>query len=108
MRAIVQHLSDPLRSAGDSLSVTFWLGRQKGSTGGQVVAFFDVGGTKYTSTFNTTSLAAGSWQSTTMTQTITNAGNLSLGFYATTQANSFLDKISTLGTEITSHFLAPA
>jgi len=92
---LVQNLGASV-SAGDTLSVTFSIGRPNGGTGGLGVAYFDVGGTKYTSTFDTTSLAAGAWQSATMTQTITNAGNLSLGFYATTQANSFLDKISNI------------
>jgi len=92
---LVQNLGASV-AAGDTLSVTFWIGRPNSGTGGQGVAYFDVGGTKYPSTFDTTSLAAGSWQSVTMTLTITNAGNLSLGFYATTQANSFLDKISNI------------
>ncbi|MEI6606341.1 MAG: glycine-rich domain-containing protein, partial [Verrucomicrobiota bacterium] len=81
-------------TAGDTLAVTFWLGRQKGTTGGQAVAYFDVGGTKYATTYDTTSLAADSWQSYTLTQTIANSGNLSLGFYGTTTANSWLDNIS--------------
>ena len=81
-------------TAGDAISVTFWLGKQQGSSGGQGVAYFDVGGTKYSTAFNTTSLAADSWQSMTLTHTIANSGNLSLGFYGTTQANSWLDKIS--------------
>jgi len=81
-------------SARDTLSVTFWLGRQKGTTGGQGVAYFDVGGTKYPITFDTTSLTADSWKSYTLTQKITNSGNLSLGFYGTTKAASWLDKIS--------------
>jgi predicted GH43/DUF377 family glycosyl hydrolase len=81
-------------SAGDTLSVTFWLGRQKGSTGGQCVAYFDISGTKYSATFDTTLLAADSWKSYTLTKTIANSGNLSLGFYGATQAGSWLDKIS--------------
>jgi len=90
---LVQNLPRSV-TAGDTLSVTFWLGRAKNTTGGQAVAYFDVGGTKYATTYDTTSLAADSWQSYTLTQTITNSGNLSLGFYGTTQANSWLDKIS--------------
>ena len=90
---LVQNLPRSV-STGDTLSVTFWLGRPKGSTGGQAVAYFDVGGTKYSTAFNTTLLTADSWQSMTLTQTIANSGNLSLGFYATTTANSWLDKIS--------------
>ena len=90
---LVQNLPRSV-TAGDTLTVTFWLGRAKNTTGGQGVAYFDVGGTKYSTAFNTTSFAADGWQSMTLTHTITNSGNLSLGFYGTTQANSWLDKIS--------------
>ncbi|MBJ7396931.1 MAG: hypothetical protein JHC76_12905, partial [Akkermansiaceae bacterium] len=90
---LVQNLPRSV-TAGDTLTVTFSLGRAKNTTGGQGVAYFDVGGTKYSTAFNTTSLAADSWQSMTLTHTIANSGNLSLGFYGTTQANSWLDKIS--------------
>ena len=81
-------------TAGDTLSVTFWLGRQIGSPGGQGVAYFDVGGTRYPMTFDTSLLAADSWQSYTLTKIITNSGSMSLGFYATTKDNSWLDNIS--------------
>jgi hypothetical protein len=90
---LVQNLPRSV-TAGDTLAVTFWLGRAKNTTGGQGVAYFDVGGTKYSTTFDTTLLAADSWQSYTLTRTIANSGNLSLGFYGTTTANSWLDKIS--------------
>jgi len=80
-------------SAGDTLRVTFWLGRQKGQPGGQAVAYFDVAGTKYSTTYDTTELAADSWKSHTLTHKITNSGNLSLGFYGTTKEGSWLDKI---------------
>ena len=92
-RPLIQNLPRSV-TAGDTLAVTFWLGRAKNTTGGQGVAYFDVSGTKYTMAFDTTILPADSWQSYTLTQTVANSGNLSLGFYATTQANSFLDKIS--------------
>ena len=81
-------------SAGETLSVTFWLGRAKNTPGGQGVAYFDVGGTKYITAFDTTALAADSWKSYTMTHTITNSGSLSLGFYGTTKDNAWLDKVS--------------
>ncbi|MCE9610256.1 MAG: hypothetical protein K8R23_08700 [Chthoniobacter sp.] len=81
-------------SAGDTLAVTFWLGRAKNSPGGLGEVYFDVGGTKYTMAFDTTSLAADSWKSYTLTKTITHSGSLSLGFYGTSKANSWLDKIS--------------
>jgi hypothetical protein len=38
-------------------------------------------------------LTAGRWQTNTMTCTITNSGNLSLGFYWTAGDNSYLDSI---------------
>ena len=79
---------------GDTLSVTFWLGRQKGQPGGKAVAYFDVAGTKYSTTYDTTELAADSWKSHTLTHKITNSGNLSLGFYGTTKEGSWLDTIS--------------
>ena len=81
-------------SAGDTLAVTFWLGRAKNSPGGLGEVYFDVGGTKYTMAFDTTSLAADSWKSYTLSKTITHSGSLSLGFYGTSKANSWLDKIS--------------
>jgi hypothetical protein len=81
-------------SAGDTLTVTFWLGRAKNTPGGQGEVYFDVGGTKYNMAFDTTSLPADSWKSYTLTQTITHSGSLSLGFYGTSKDNSWLDKIS--------------
>ncbi len=79
---------------GDTLAVSFWLGRAKNTTGGQGDAYFDVGGTKYTMAFDTTALPDDSWRSYTLTKTITHSGSLSLGFYGTSKANSWLDKIS--------------
>ena len=79
---------------GDTLAVSFWLGRAKNTTGGQGDAYFDVGGTKYTMAFDTTALPADSWRSYTLTKTITHSGSLSLGFFGTSNANSWLDKIS--------------
>jgi len=81
-------------SPGDKLTVTFWLGRAKNTPGGKGEAYFDVSGTKYTMAFDTTSLPADSWKSYTLTNTITQAGSLSLGFYGTSKDNSWLDKIS--------------
>ena len=83
-------------SAGDTLSVTFYLGRAKGQKGGKGIAFFKVGATLYTLAFDTTALPADSWRRTTMTQKISNSGNLSLGFCSTSASgnNSFLDSIS--------------
>jgi autotransporter-associated beta strand protein len=82
---------------GDILSITFSFGRQKGtSPGGQGVAYFDVGGTKYTMPFDASVLSPGGWQTTNITKTITNSGLLSLGFYATSGhgTNAWVDNIS--------------
>ena len=81
-------------AAGDMLTVSFWLGRAKGTPGGKGEAYFDVGGTKFPMAFDTTALAADSWKSYTLTKTITHSGSLSLGFYGSTKDNSWLDKIS--------------
>jgi hypothetical protein len=89
-------------TAGDTLTVTFQSGRQLNAVGGTGVAYFDVDGTQYTTPFDTTTLAAGAWQLTTMTQTITNSGNLTLGFYGTTghAVNAWIDNISNVSVTI--------
>jgi len=81
---------------GDTLTVTFQRGNPLVSPGGAGVAYFDVAGTKYTTAFDTSTLAAGGWQLTTMTHKITNSGNLTLGFYGTTghSTNVWVDAIS--------------
>ena len=89
---LVQNLAESV-AAGDMVTVTFSLGRAKDSTGGKGVAFFKVDTTLYPMEFDTTSLAADSWKTYTMTTTLTNPGVLSLGFYGTAKANSWLDKI---------------
>ncbi len=84
---------------GDTLSITFSFGRQRDtSPGGQGVAYFDVGGTKYTMPFDASVLTPGSWQTTNITKTITNSGNLSLGFYSTSghNTNVWVDNISNI------------
>ena len=93
---VTQNLNTNVTS-GDILSITFSFGRQRDtSPGGQGVAYFDVGGTKYTMPFDASVLAPGSWQSITMTKTITNGGNLSLGFYGISghKTNVWVDNIS--------------
>ena len=92
---LVQNLPESL-AVGDTVSVTFSLGRPKDSTGGKGVAFFKVDSTLYPMEFDTTSLAADSWKTFTMTKTLTNPGVLSIGFYGTTKASSWLDKISNI------------
>jgi hypothetical protein len=89
---LVQNLPESV-AVGDMVTVTFSLGRAKDSTGGKGVAFFKVDTTLYPMEFDTTSLAADSWKTYTMTTTLTNPGVLSLGFYGTAKANSWLDKI---------------
>jgi hypothetical protein len=46
--------------------------------------------------FDTSGMTAGTWQLTTMTKTITNSGNLTLGFYGTTGngVNVWVDLVS--------------
>ncbi|MEI6606868.1 MAG: InlB B-repeat-containing protein, partial [Verrucomicrobiota bacterium] len=92
---VYQNLSYSV-SAGDRLSVTFAYGRGTSGTPGQGVAYFDVGGTKYTQGFDASVLSAGQWGSTTMTKTITNSGNLTLGFYGNSghAINVWVDNIS--------------
>ncbi len=74
----------PTVNVGDKLTMTFYGGRAKStsnaSNGGTFDASFDVGGTLYTSSFNTTSAANDSWTQFTLEHTITNSGNLSLLF----------------------------
>jgi hypothetical protein len=85
-------------TAGDTLTVTFQRGNPLISSGGAGVAYFDVAGTKYTMPFDTSGMTAGTWQLTTMTQTITNSGNLTLGFYGTTgnAVNVWVDLVSNI------------
>ena len=89
---LVQNLAESV-AAGDTVSVTFSLGRSKDAPGGKGVTFFKVDATLYPMEFDTTSLVADSWKTYTMTKTLTNPGVLSLGFYGNTKANSWLDKI---------------
>ena len=80
--------------AGDMVSVTFSLGRGMGDAGGQMVAYFKSYLTSYPTVFDSTSLASGTWKTCTLTQTIIEPGNLSLGFYWTGGSGSWLDKVS--------------
>ena len=92
---LVQNLSTSV-TAGDTLSVTFSIGKSIGAPGGTGVVYFDVAGTKYPMVIDTTGMTANSWQTQTFTQTITNSGNLTLGFYSTSAVghNSFVDNVS--------------
>ncbi|MCE9610253.1 MAG: DUF6288 domain-containing protein [Chthoniobacter sp.] len=81
-------------AAGDKVSVTFSIGNGIGATGGQMVAYFKSYLTSYPMAINTTTLAPGTWQTYTLTQTIIEPGNLSLGFYWTGGGASWVDKVS--------------
>ena len=81
-------------AAGDSVSVTFSIGNGIGATGGQMVAYFKSYLTSYPMAIDTTTLAPGTWQTYTLTQTIIEPGNLSLGFYWTGGGGSWVDKVS--------------
>lgn len=67
---------------GDTLSVTFFAGRSKdtsGTAGGGVFdVTFKVGATPYSMRIDTTGLEPGTWQSHTHTVTVSNSGLLSL------------------------------
>ncbi|HAO80878.1 MAG TPA: hypothetical protein DCQ92_18290 [Verrucomicrobia subdivision 3 bacterium] len=87
-------------NAGDTISLTFYGGRsQQASTvdGGVFTAAFMVGSTPYSMSVDTTVLATNSWQSYTLTQVITNSGDLSLQFSAVS-GDPWLDNISVVRT----------
>jgi hypothetical protein len=93
---ITQDLSTSVL-AGDTLSISFWGGRAKSGSsvhgGGVGTVTFDVDGTLYTSTFDTTGLAQNSFAEYTFTTQITNSGNLTLMF-GKQSAYPFLDLVS--------------
>jgi hypothetical protein len=93
--------------AGDTLSVSFSLGITQGAGGGWAPfgngdrvkgnAYFLVGSTRYDMPFDLTNQTAGVWIPFTFNQTITNTGNLSLGFQNLGVANNYytsLDGVS--------------
>jgi len=80
-------------TSGDTLAVTFYVGRELGQVGGVIAATFKVGTTLYTQNFDTTGLTAGTWQSYTLSQTIANTGNLTLQF-SHVSGRPWLDNIS--------------
>jgi hypothetical protein len=92
-------------SAGDTLSVSFSLGSRLAAEAGWTVdparvkgnAYFLVGSTRYNMPYDLTGQASGVWYSFTFTTTITNTGNLSLGFQNLNIANNYytsLDGVS--------------
>lgn len=92
-------------SAGDTISMTCYGGRgSAGSStadGGIFTAAFLVGSTPYSTQVNTTLLPNDSWQSYTLTRTITNSGDLSLEFSAVS-GDPWLDNISVSNVTLTS------
>jgi len=82
-------------NSGDTLSVTFYVGRENGQPGGVMAATFLVDGTPYTENFDTTGLTPGTWQSCTLTKTIANSGALTLRF-SNVSGRPWLDNISNI------------
>ena len=81
--------------AGDTLSVTFYLLRDAiGTQGGILQASFLVGATEYSQDFDTTEKPLNTWEPYTLTQTITNTGNLSLRFKNVSGRAGWLDNVS--------------
>jgi len=84
-------------NAGDTISLNFYGGRALATAstaaGGVFNAAFLVGSTTYSMPVDTTALPNNTWQSYTLTQTITNSGNLSLQFSAVS-GDPWLDNIS--------------
>jgi len=82
-------------AAGDTLSVSFSGGKASNphgsSGGGTFTVTFDVGGTDYTSTFDTTT-NVNTWETFSLQKTITNSGNLSLEFVSLT-GNPWIDTV---------------
>lgn len=87
-------------TAGDTLSMTFYGGQGVaqsggGAGGGVFTASFLVGSTAYSTNVDTTVLAPDTWQGYTLTETVTNSGELMLQF-TSVSGNSWLDNISSV------------
>jgi hypothetical protein len=82
-------------NAGDTLSVTFYVGRDN-LGGGVLQASFLVGATEYGQTINTTNQTVNTWRSYTLTNTIATggSGNLSLKFSNVSGRAGWLDNVS--------------
>jgi hypothetical protein len=84
-------------NAGDTISLTFYGGRGLAASstfdGGVFTAAFLVGTAVYSTNVDTTVLTNGTWQSYTLTQVVTNSGDLSLQFSAVS-GDPWLDNIS--------------
>ena len=91
-------------SAGDTLAVTFYVGRDAIGSG-LLQAAFMVDGTAYSQTIDTSTQTANTWQSYTLTKTIIEPGNLSLRFSNVSGRAGWLDNISNV--TITPAVVAP-
>jgi hypothetical protein len=84
-------------NAGDTISLTFYGGRglaaSQTADGGVFTAQFTVGSTPYSTNVDTTVLTNGIWQLYTLTEDITNSGDLSLQFTAVS-GDPWLDNIT--------------
>ena len=90
--AVTQNLLTSV-GAGDTLTVTFFVGRDSGGSG-VLQASFMIDGTAYSQNFDTSTQTAGTWQSYTLTKTIIEPGNLSLRFSNVSGRVSWLDLVS--------------
>jgi hypothetical protein len=79
--------------AGDTLTVTFFVGRDSGGSG-VLQGSFMIDGTAYSQNFDTSTQTASTWQSYTLTKTIIEPGNLSLRFSNVSGHVSWLDLVS--------------
>ena len=84
-------------NVGDTISLTFYGGRALATSstadGGVFTAAFRVGSTFYSTQVDTTIFPNNTWQSYTLTQVVTNSGELSLQFSAVS-GDPWLDNIS--------------
>ena len=84
-------------NAGDTISLSFYGGRALAAAstadGGVFTAAFLVGTAVYSTNIDTTVLTNGTWQLYTLTQVVTNSGDLSLQFLAVS-GDPWLDNIS--------------
>ena len=81
-------------NAGDSLSVTFYVGRDNIGSGGVLQAAFMIGDTPFSQNFDTSTQAVNTWTNYTLTKTVTTTGNLSLRFSNVSGRVGWLDLVS--------------
>jgi len=95
---LTQNLGSQTFSAGDTISVTFYVCRDSLGSG-VLQASFLVGATTYSQTFDTSTQAVNTWQSYTLTATIPTAvtANLSLKFSNVSGRAGWLDNVGNVG-----------